>query len=353
MFFFALPIQKYENISYFTCHQAGTGHLSLMIKLESDVKRLKCDLQLSRNRENELRDQIVCYMSRCLLVSMSRSLFVQSLYFSERSLKSEISSLLVEKSGLESRINNLISTRAGEKQTLSSLEKKLAEEKKQRSDFQLKLETERKSKKEAKAEMNLAQQQQSANSATVNKLEVEIKSLRDELMRSESRREEAEEEINHLRKNQGRGDPEKLMAALSASQTQQEQLEHNLSSETKIKMDLFSALGEAKRQLQIRENMLMGKDREILDLKGNIAEMLAVMPGSSMPTTGSVSGLSAAPGGHRAGSGLFTPYGSSGHSGELGIMDLPAGTELNKFGLGLENMEQPPVTRCLITALAT
>ena len=34
-----------------------------MIKLESDVKRLKCDLQLSRNRENELRDQIVSYMS--------------------------------------------------------------------------------------------------------------------------------------------------------------------------------------------------------------------------------------------------------------------------------------------------
>jgi len=308
--------------------KAGTGHLSLMIKLESDVKRLKCDLQLSRNRENELRDQIVCYMS------------------SERSLKSEISSLLVEKSGLESRINSLISTRAGEKQTLSSLEKKLAEEKKQRSDFQLKLETERKSKKEAKAEMNLAQQQQSANSATVNKLEAEIKSLRDELSRSESRRETAEEEINHLRKSQGRGDPEKLMAALTASQTQQEQLEHSLSSETKIKMDLFSALGEAKRQLQIRENMLMGKDREILDLKGNIAEMLAVMPGS---VTGSVSGLSAAPGGHRAGSGLFTPYSSASHTGELGIMDLPAGTELNKFGLGLENMEQPPVTSSLFT----
>ena len=37
--------------------------LNLVIKLESDVKRLKCDLQLSRNRENELREQIVCYMS--------------------------------------------------------------------------------------------------------------------------------------------------------------------------------------------------------------------------------------------------------------------------------------------------
>lgn len=310
--------------------KAGTGHLSLMIKLESDVKRLKCDLQLSRNRENELRDQIVCYMS------------------SERSLKSEISSLLVEKSGLESRINGLISTRAGEKQTLSSLEKKLAEEKKQRSDFQIKLETERKSKKEAKAEMNLAQAQQSANSATVNKLEAEIRALRDELARTEQRRESAEEECNHLRKTAGRGDPEKLMAALNKAQNSKEQLEHSLSSETKIKMDLFSALGEAKRQLQIRENMLMVKDREILDLKGNIAEMLAVMPGAGLPS--SISGMSAAPGGHRAGSGLFTPYSSASHTGELGIMDLPAGTDLGQFGLGLENMEQATtVTSSLFT----
>ena len=80
---------------------------------------------------------------------------------------------------------------------MTSLEKKLAEEKKQRSDFQLKLETERKSKKEAKAEMNLAQQQQSANSATVNKLEAEVRSLREELARIEQRRETAEEVRGH------------------------------------------------------------------------------------------------------------------------------------------------------------
>jgi len=256
----------------------------------------------------------------------------------------------VEKSGLESRINSLISTRAGEKQTMTSLEKKLAEEKKQRSDFQLKLETERKSKKEAKAEMNLAQQQQSANSATVNKLEAEVRSLREELARIEQRRETAEEEICQLRKSAGRGDPDKLRQELGRAQTQQEQLESSLSSETKIKMDLFSALGEAKRQLQIRENMLMTKDREILDLKGNIAEMLAVMPGSGLGSSMSgMGGLSAAPGGHRATSGLFTPYSSS-SSGELGIMDLPPGTELNKFGLGLENIEQnSAVTSSLFT----
>jgi hypothetical protein len=41
----------------------SAASLGLIVKLESDVKRLKCDLQLSRNRENELREQIVCYMS--------------------------------------------------------------------------------------------------------------------------------------------------------------------------------------------------------------------------------------------------------------------------------------------------
>ena len=49
---------------------SGKDPLSLTIKLESDVKRLKCDLQplqLSRNRENDLRDQIVSYMSSKLV----------------------------------------------------------------------------------------------------------------------------------------------------------------------------------------------------------------------------------------------------------------------------------------------
>merc|ERR1712050_229137 len=149
--------------------------------------------------------------------------------------------------------------------------------KKQRSDFQLKLETERKSKKEANAERNLVQAQQSANSACVQKLEAEIAKLRDELARTEQRANTAEEEIMTLRKSAGaHGDPEQLINALNQAQDNQQQLEHSLSSETKIKMDLFSALGEAKRQLQIRESMLMNKDREILDLKGSIAEMLAV-----------------------------------------------------------------------------
>ena len=43
----------------------------VVVKLESDMKRLKSDLQHSRNRENELRDQIVCYMSSKLYFTSS------------------------------------------------------------------------------------------------------------------------------------------------------------------------------------------------------------------------------------------------------------------------------------------
>ena len=255
----------------------------------------------------------------------------------------------MEKSQLEARINSLISARAGEKQTVSSLEKKLAEEKKTRTDFQLKLETERKNKKEAvKAELNAAQQ--SVNSACVQKLEVEVAKLKDELARTEQRANTAEEEIMGLRKNT---DNDKLVLQLKKVKENEEKLSDTLSSETKIKMDLFSALGVAKRDLQIREHMLMEKDREILDLKGTVTEILATGSTNSINNIMSSLGvgaaapapLNAAPGSFptrttSASSGLFTPYNHHDHGGDLGVLDLPAGTELSRLaGLGLDSLE--------------
>jgi len=45
-----------------------------------------------------------------------------------------------------------------------------------------------------------------------------------------------------------------LLAALNALQDKTVHLENSLSAETRIKLDLFSALGEVKRQLEIRES---------------------------------------------------------------------------------------------------
>ena len=45
---------------------------------------------------------------------------------------------------------------------------------------------------------------------------------------------------------------EVLMSALQAMQEKNSHLENSLSAETRLKMDLFSALGDAKRQLEIK-----------------------------------------------------------------------------------------------------
>ena len=211
----------------------------------------------------------------------------------------EVSSLLVEKSQLEASVLSLISARAGEKQTREQLEMKLAE---QRSAFQFKPETEHKNSKDAvKVEGKSAQEPK--DNATVSKLEAEINKLRDKLVRTEQQANTAEEEIVGLRKNV---DNDKLNLLLKKANEKEDKLENNLRDETKIKMDLFSALGVAKRDLQIREHMLCEKDREILDLKGTITEFLAVgssnslnnfMSSMGVNNTGPVSApMSAAPG---------------------------------------------------------
>lgn len=44
-----------------------------------------------------------------------------------------------------------------------------------------------------------------------------------------------------------------MRSALAVLQEKNATLEKNLSAETRVKLDLFSALGEARRQLEIKE----------------------------------------------------------------------------------------------------
>ena len=48
-------------------------------------------------------------------------------------------------------------------------------------------------------------------------------------------------------------DNELLMSALAAMQDKNTHLENSLSAENRLKQDLFSALGEAKRQIEIQQ----------------------------------------------------------------------------------------------------
>lgn len=61
-----------------------------------------------------------------------------------------------------------------------------------------------------------------------------------------------EKETAHCKENHS--ESEIILGALSALQDKNTHLENSLSAETRIKLDLFSALGEAKRQLEIKES---------------------------------------------------------------------------------------------------
>lgn len=57
-----------------------------------------------------------------------------------------------------------------------------------------------------------------------------------------------------LRAREAQQGTEVLMTALQALQDKNSTLEKNLSAETRVKLDLFSALGEVKRQLEIKDS---------------------------------------------------------------------------------------------------
>ncbi|CAG2060653.1 unnamed protein product, partial [Timema podura] len=122
-------------------------------------------------------------------------------------------------------------------------------------------------------------------------LETEGKQLRRELKVKDDKCLAAEREVQSLRQyKESHNDSEILMSALSAMQDKNAHLENSLSAETRIKLDLFSALGEAKRQLEIRENLIRDQGKEIDELKAKIAQVLAVMPTDSFGPGGPLLG---------------------------------------------------------------
>ncbi|KAI1294976.1 Macoilin [Halotydeus destructor] len=254
----------------------------LLKNLEADIKRLKADLQASRQVELELRGQVNTFHS------------------SEVGQKAEICQLQQDNENLQNKLHNLVTARQQDKQTVSQLEKKLQDEKKTKSTLESQLASERKIKKSsdesvarvsALATVTSGPRTGECTESCKSKrrdVENDLKQVKRELKLREDQLRQMEREAHSLRQyKDSHGDTEILMSALSAMQDKNSHLENSLSAETRLKLDLFSALGDTKRQLEIAHVMLAQKDKEIDELKSKIAEVMAVMP----PTTSSYSTL--------------------------------------------------------------
>lgn len=243
-----------------------------IIRLESDVKKLKADLQGSRNTEQELRIQI------------------NSLLASEKATRSELYQLQQDNENLQNKLHNLVTGRQQDRASVASMERKLADEKRAKAAIDQQLQTERKTRKaeEAAAARAVAMANAARGECTDScknrrkELENDIKQLRRDLKIREDQCRQLEREVQSLRQYKDSAkESEVLMKALGDMQDKNMELENSLSAETRFKQDLFSALGEERRVIKHLQNTIREKDMEISELQSKIGEVMALIPSTS------------------------------------------------------------------------
>ncbi|XP_077446625.1 macoilin-1 [Stigmatopora argus] len=248
------------------------GKTDALVRMEQDVKRLKADLQANRQVESDLRSQL------------------SSLSSQDRNLRSELGQLQQDNELLQNKLHSSVQAKQKDKQTISQLEKRLKAEQEARVSAEKQLAEERKRKKMEEATaaravaLAAATRVESTDSlrSRIRELETECKKLGMDTKVKEEQIRDLEAKCQELRKyKENEKDTEVLMSALSAMQEKTQHLENSLSAETRIKLDLFSALGDAKRQLEIAQGQIHQREQEIAELKQKIAEVMAVMPSLS------------------------------------------------------------------------
>lgn len=156
----------------------------------------------------------------------------------------------------------------------------------------------------ARAELELREHQHvSRNSYSAE----EMKQLNDKLRK-------AERDLEHARKELMKRDKscEELKKELAkqrmlyrAIDMEKQQLKVALADETRVKIELFTALSEAGRKQQTLVDECHRKNLEISRLRQNLAEIMAIIPShpSTPPVTSSVGSVS--------GGGAYPPPASS------------------------------------------
>ncbi|KRT78572.1 hypothetical protein AMK59_8581 [Oryctes borbonicus] len=233
-------------------------------RLEMDSKRLRVDLQSSRTSEQELRLQVA------------------ALTTSEKVLRGEQLTLQHTVEDLQNKLQSVLNSRAAERQTISNLERRLAEERRSRLSCEAQITQERKNRKQEEARAAQVAAQTIRGECT-EACKARRRELESELQECRSAEHWTEERIASLERENALlvdkiREADILRSALESIQEKNTHLENNLSAETRIKLDLFSALGEAKRQLEIKDMAIKTQEKEIEELKSKIAQVLAVMP---------------------------------------------------------------------------
>ncbi len=276
----------------------------LVKRLEDDLKKLRIEIEQQKAVEEYLRNQIN-YITKC-----------------DKAEKLKLEKLQKENEALQSKYTKLSAVKQKEKDELDLIEKRLQEEKRVRTFLEMQLSQERKLRENQ-------ERQQSAASVNVNKTtkpvltfehqgaitaasvvagtataaaaaaaaavassqvsctehckkktqdyENENKLLNEECRKKQERLVMLECEVkNQAKQREAESRFDSLMIAFKLMEDKNASLQESLSAETRFKLDLFSALGETRRQLEAVSYQLESKERELNAFKSIFKQTLSV-----------------------------------------------------------------------------
>ena len=211
---------------------------------KNEIKKLRNELQAFKQSESEFKDKL------------------SKMQGSRNEFKFQCNKLQHDNTVLQDKIQNYQNNKQQEKNTICELEKRLQEERTRRIQLDSKL-----NKYSKVVECgDQCKQKRLDYEDNLNRLNDEFRMK--ELKFFKSKDDSLQKETL-------------LLAALNEMRERNAQLESNLREETKLKLELFSVLGETRRKLEINQLLLFQKSKEVNDLNTRLSELMNVMPNSS------------------------------------------------------------------------
>lgn len=166
------------------------------------------------------------------------------------------------------RLGKCTASKQQDQATLTDLEKKLKSE----TEIRSRVEMELREYQHASRNSYSAEEVKVLNDK-LRKTEKDLESTRKELLRKDKAYEELRKELMAQRK------------AYRSIDIEKQQLNIALADETRVKIELFTALSEAGRKQQGLVDECHRKNLEIGHLRQNLAEIMAIIPTHPSPTT--------------------------------------------------------------------
>ncbi|CAF1285415.1 unnamed protein product [Adineta steineri] len=218
-------------------------------KLEGDIQRLNQSIEKQKNSELQLRTQLTDL----------------------KSVRKDLDDLRAENTTLQSKYESVNTQRNRDKQRVIELEKTINEEKQNRQRLESQIKTEKTLTKKLQddlTKLSLIPPRSECTEQCMKRRrdqENETREMRKLLNDKDERIKLLDNEIKTLLKyRESQADTEVLYQHYSQLKERNAHLQDSLSAETRIKLDLFSALGEVKRQLEIANGAIREKERELI-----------------------------------------------------------------------------------------